>query len=194
MAAFFSASVRAPITGTVLILEMTGSFQHLMVLAIASAIAYIVAELCGSQPIYEELMVRALKKKDNPALVSGTRDIVEIAVCSGSQLDNKQLRHIHWPPQTVVVDVKRGQEELIPENDLQLHSGDFVYVLTNTEHEQEGTRLRARDHQSRWFIRRLLTIAHKKAGIRQNVCFNYYAVVPGPPAAIYPTAKRPSAP
>jgi H+/Cl- antiporter ClcA len=141
MAAFFSASVRAPITGTVLILEMTGSFQHLMVLAIASAIAYIVAELCGSQPIYEELMVRALKKKDNPALVSGTRDIVEIAVCSGSQLDNKQLRHIHWPPQTVVVDVKRGQEELIPENDLQLHSGDFVYVLTNTEHEQEARAL-----------------------------------------------------
>jgi Trk K+ transport system NAD-binding subunit len=56
-------------------------------------------------------------------------------------LDNKQLRHIHWPPQTVVVDVKRGQEELIPENDLQLHSGDFVYVLTNTEHEQEARAL-----------------------------------------------------
>ena len=135
MAAFFSASVRAPITGTVLILEMTGSFQHLMVLAMGAAVAYVVAELCGSQPIYEELMVRALKNKGNPALVTGERNLVEVAVCSGSLLDNKQIRHIKWPPQSVVIDVKRGQEELIPTGELLMHSGDFVYVLTDTEHE-----------------------------------------------------------
>jgi H+/Cl- antiporter ClcA len=135
MAAFFSASVRAPITGTVLILEMTGSFQHLMVLAMGAAVAYVVAELCGSQPIYEELMVRALKNKGNPALVTGERNLVELAVCSGSLLDNKQIRHVKWPPQSVVIDVKRGEEELIPAGDLLIHSGDFVYVLTDTEHE-----------------------------------------------------------
>ena len=135
MAAFFSASVRAPITGTVLILEMTGSFQHLMVLAMGAAVAYVVAELCGSQPIYEELMVRALKNKGNPALVTGERNLVEVAVCSGSLLDNKQIRHIKWPPQSVVIDVKRGQEELIPTGELLMHSSDFVYVLTDTEHE-----------------------------------------------------------
>lgn len=137
MAAFFSASVRAPITGTVLILEMTGSFQHLMVLAMSAAVAYIVAELCNSKPIYEELMVRALKNKGNPSLVTGERNLVEVAVCSGSQLDNKQIRNIRWPRQSVIIDVKRGQEELIPSGDLQLHSGDFIYVLTSTEHEAE---------------------------------------------------------
>ena len=106
-----------------------------MVLARGAAVAYVVAELCGSQPIYEELMVRALKNKGNPALVTGERNLVELAVCSGSLLDNKQIRHVKWPPHSVVVDVKRGQEELIPAGDLLIHSGDFVYVLTDTEHE-----------------------------------------------------------
>ena len=66
MAAFFSASVRAPITGTVLISEMTGSFSHLMILGITSAIAYIVAQLCGSQPIYEALLLKNLQSHSTP--------------------------------------------------------------------------------------------------------------------------------
>ncbi len=143
MAAFFSSSVRAPITGTVLILEMTGSFQHLMVLAMAAAVAYIIAELCGSHPIYEELMIRALKNKHNPALVTHTRNLVEIPVFSGSQLDGRELCHVTWPPQTVVVDVKRGSEELIPSGELQLHGGDFVYVLTDTENTRAAVALGA---------------------------------------------------
>ena len=48
MAAFFSASVRAPITGIILIMEMTGSFQHMLVLSIASIVAFIAAELAAA--------------------------------------------------------------------------------------------------------------------------------------------------
>ena len=60
MAALFSSSVRAPITGTVLIMEMTSSYQQLLTLAIASMIAFAIAELCHSKPIYEELLNRML--------------------------------------------------------------------------------------------------------------------------------------
>lgn len=58
---FLSASVRAPITGIILIMEMTGSFQHMLVLSIASIVAFIAAELCRSKPIYEELLARGLQ-------------------------------------------------------------------------------------------------------------------------------------
>ena len=55
MAALFASSVRAPITGTVLIMEMTASYQQLLSLAIAAMVAFVIAELCHSKPIYEEL-------------------------------------------------------------------------------------------------------------------------------------------
>ncbi|MGL4374132.1 MAG: ClC family H(+)/Cl(-) exchange transporter, partial [Turicibacter sp.] len=52
MAGFFTAIVRAPITGAILITEMTGSFSHLLSLAVISLIAYTVAEFLRSEPIY----------------------------------------------------------------------------------------------------------------------------------------------
>lgn len=45
MAGYFTAIVRAPITGIILITEMTGSFTHLLSLSVVSIISYIVADL-----------------------------------------------------------------------------------------------------------------------------------------------------
>ena len=40
MAGYFTAIVRAPITGIILITEMTGSFSNLLSLSIVSIISY----------------------------------------------------------------------------------------------------------------------------------------------------------
>ena len=134
MAAFFSASVRAPITGTVLISEMTGSFYHLMILGMASAIAYIVAQLCGSQPIYEALLLKSLNSHSTPEpnTVRKERNIVEVPVSSGSLIENKKVQDIPWPGH-----VKRGSEQLIPDANTVIMAGDFLYVLTETEHAED---------------------------------------------------------
>ena len=139
MAAFFSASVRAPITGTVLICEMTGSFYHLMILGMASAIAYIVAQLCGSEPIYEALLMRSLKSHSTPEpnTVKRERNIIEVPVSSGSQIENKKVQEIPWPAHALLVDVKRGSEQLIPDGNTVIRAGDFLYVLTETENAEE---------------------------------------------------------
>lgn len=139
MAAFFSASVRAPITGTVLICEMTGSFYHLMILGMASAIAYIVAQLCGSQPIYEALLLRSLNNHSTPEpnTVKRERNIIEVPVSSGSQIENKKVQDIPWPEHTLLVDVKRGSEQLIPDGHTVIRAGDFLYVLAETENAEE---------------------------------------------------------
>ncbi|MBR4908064.1 MAG: ClC family H(+)/Cl(-) exchange transporter [Acidaminococcaceae bacterium] len=139
MAAFFSASVRAPITGTVLICEMTGSFYHLMILGMASAIAYIVAQLCGSEPIYEALLMRSLNSHSTPEpnTVKKERNIIEVPVSSGSQIENKKVQEIPWPEHALLVDVKRGSEQLIPDGHTVIRAGDFLYVLTETENAEE---------------------------------------------------------
>lgn len=57
MAAHFVAIVRAPLTGIFLILEMTGgSIDYLLPVALVTFIAYFIAELCQSDPIYESLL------------------------------------------------------------------------------------------------------------------------------------------
>ena len=139
MAAFFSSSVRAPITGTVLISEMTGSFYHLMILGMASAIAYIVAQLCGSQPIYEALLLKSLHSHSTPEpnTVKKERNIIEVPVSSGSQIENKKVKDIPWPDHTLLVDVKRGSEQLIPDANTVIRAGDFLYVLAETENAEE---------------------------------------------------------
>ena len=60
-AAIFTASVRVPLTGIVLLLEMTGANRQIFALAIAAAAAYLVATALRSLPIYEALGARAVR-------------------------------------------------------------------------------------------------------------------------------------
>lgn len=62
MAAYFSSVVKSPVTGSILILEMTGSFQHMLALLVVSLTAYVISDLTGGRPVYDELLDRALGK------------------------------------------------------------------------------------------------------------------------------------
>jgi CIC family chloride channel protein len=59
MAAFLTASVRAPITGLILATEMTGTVNLLPPMLGACAIAMIVATVLRSEPIYDQLTERS---------------------------------------------------------------------------------------------------------------------------------------
>jgi len=65
MAALFSASVRAPLTGIVLTVEMTGRADLTLALLGASLVAMVVAILLKSEPIYETLKRRMLVREAN---------------------------------------------------------------------------------------------------------------------------------
>lgn len=62
MAGFFTAIVRAPMTGIILLFEMSGSVSQFLSLTIVSVTAYVVATLLRSEPIYDSLLERILKK------------------------------------------------------------------------------------------------------------------------------------
>jgi len=59
MSAFFAATVRAPVTGVVLVVEMTATTSVLVPMLAATAAAVLVAELLRSPPIYDSLRERA---------------------------------------------------------------------------------------------------------------------------------------
>jgi CIC family chloride channel protein len=58
MAACFTAIIRSPLTGVVLLLEMTGSWTLILPMMAASVTAYAVPELFGNPPIYDSLRRR----------------------------------------------------------------------------------------------------------------------------------------
>ncbi|TPG34967.1 ClC family H(+)/Cl(-) exchange transporter [Mycolicibacterium hodleri] len=58
MAAFFGATVRAPLTGIVIVVEMTATTSVLVPMLAATAAAVLAAELLRSPPIYDSLRER----------------------------------------------------------------------------------------------------------------------------------------
>lgn len=61
MGALFAATVRAPITGILLVIEMTNNYYLILPLIITCLGAVIIAQMLGGQPIYSQLLRRTLK-------------------------------------------------------------------------------------------------------------------------------------
>jgi chloride channel protein, CIC family len=67
MAAFFTASVHAPVTGLILATEMTGNTNQLPPMLGACAIAMLIAVALRSEPIYDRLTHRAVQNAERDA-------------------------------------------------------------------------------------------------------------------------------
>jgi CIC family chloride channel protein len=63
MAAFFTAVVRAPVTGIILVIELTANFTQLMPMLWACFAAMVVPTLFGNRPIYESLSKPAVQEE-----------------------------------------------------------------------------------------------------------------------------------
>lgn len=133
MAGYFTAIVRAPITGSILITEMTGSFSHLLSLSLISLVAYATADLLKSEPIYESLLERLLKNNGTYEFGehSNNKVILEVPVCLDSEIDGKEIKEIKLPNHCLLVCVQRGAKELIPNGNTMLRSGDYLNVLVD---------------------------------------------------------------
>ncbi|MGQ3889020.1 H(+)/Cl(-) exchange transporter ClcA [Legionella sp. CNM-1927-20] len=63
MGALFSAAVRAPITGIVLIVEMTQNYSLILPLMVTCLTSTTIVQLANNPPIYTQLLERTLKKQ-----------------------------------------------------------------------------------------------------------------------------------
>ena len=121
-------------------MEMTASYEHLLVLCTASLVALVVAQVCGGQPIYEALLQRILAAHRPEILASERRHLLELTVASGSAVDGKYVGRIAWPSHVVLVDIKRSSGDVLPGMDIRLQAGDYLYVLTDSVESAEAVR------------------------------------------------------
>ena len=132
MAGYFTAIVRAPLTGIILIFEMTGSVNQMLSLALVSIMAYIVATLMRSEPIYESLLRNLLKKRGEKVLERrGEKVLTECTVMLGSCAAGRRIREVEWPERCLLVSVRRGEEEIIPRGSTKIQTGDCLAFLTD---------------------------------------------------------------
>lgn len=130
MAGIFTAIVRAPITGIILIAEMSGTLSHLLPLAAVSIVSYLVANMMHCEPIYESLLQRLLTKNGvNNDGLSGEKRLVETVVEVGSQVCDKTIGEITWPKRCLLISIKRNGKEIIPKGNTTLKCGDQLMVL-----------------------------------------------------------------
>jgi CIC family chloride channel protein len=61
MGGLFSATIRAPLVGIVLVVELTGGYELILPLMVTCVTAHVVAEWLGGRPIYEVLLERGLR-------------------------------------------------------------------------------------------------------------------------------------
>lgn len=139
MAGYFAAIVRAPLTGIILIFEMTGSLDQMLSLSIVSITAYITATLIKSKPIYESLLERLLCRRCESIYdgeeIKGEKILMADVVQHGSLVEGKTVGEIRWPEKCLLVAVKRGSEEIIPRGSTKLYSGDIIITMADNKNE-----------------------------------------------------------
>jgi chloride channel protein, CIC family len=128
MAAYFAAIVRAPLTGIVLIVEMTENYQQMLVLLVACLAAYAVADALGDRPIYEALLERDLQRGQEETHLEETL-LLDISVETGAPLDGRFVRELRLPPGCLLITVRRGTEEFVPHGGTQIRAGDRITAV-----------------------------------------------------------------
>lgn len=134
MAGHFAAIVKAPITGIILISEMTGSLEHLLALSIVVLVAQVTSDLLNSKPIYESLLDRVLEKGvDKYEGAPNKKTLLEVVVPMGSDIEGKKIKDVKWPKNCLVVAITRGHSEIIPKGKTEIIGGDYLTVMTDQE-------------------------------------------------------------
>lgn len=129
MSGILASVVRTPILAVVLVTEMTGSFNHLLALAIVVIISYSVAELLNNPPIYDSLFenqLKAFKLEDDK---KEKFSIYEYTISQRSDCIDTKILDINFPEHLIIIKIERNGLEFIPEASDIILAGDRLTIL-----------------------------------------------------------------
>ncbi len=139
MAGFFTAIVRAPLTGIVLLLEMTGSFTQLLPFSIVCILAYITAYILRSEPIYESLLQNLLQKFKNQTAgsdnLNSKKTLFEVITKQNSAVIGKTIKELSLPPDNLIISIRRHDTDIIPRGDTVIQTMDTLLIISDTAQE-----------------------------------------------------------
>lgn len=141
MAAFLAGSVRAPLTGVVLIVEMTGEYNLLYALLICAFVADLVAEALRDEPIYDALMERDLRLSGAEIRPDEEPILIELLVEPNSSMDGRRVKDLRLPSGAILSTLERGSRHIVPGGSTMLRGGDTVSVLIEGDKPELSLRI-----------------------------------------------------
>ena len=121
MAAYFTAIVRAPLTGIMLIVEMTGNYSQMLPLLVSCFGAYAVAEFLKDLPIYEALLERDIVQGGD---ISPFKEpaVFEFIIEDGARFTGHEVRSLGLPSGCILVRCVDGKREWVPKANTRLEA------------------------------------------------------------------------
>lgn len=125
MSACFISVVRTPLTGFILISEMTGHYDVFFATLIVGVFTYYITELIGVVPMNKKLydfMINENASKYPP------RTTMDLQVNSNSYLEGKDHNTLKLPNGCVVLDVYRNNEKIDFNSNITLEKNDQIVL------------------------------------------------------------------
>lgn len=138
MCAFIGGTLRAPLTASVLFLELTGQYTNLLFVAVVVFLVSFITEMLNLKPFYDialEKMEHAQNKGRTPTIACFKMKISEHAFVVG-----KAVRDIMWPSSSVVIGITRADEkrqDMDNDGEKKLYGGDTIVVRAKFFDEAE---------------------------------------------------------
>ena len=128
MAGLFSGIVRAPLTGILLVVEMSGSLTQLFGLATAAFFSSLTADFLHIKPVYEKLLEDMIPpEKNQPA--PDELSTLELTISYRSPFAGHTLNEFKLPENCLIISITRSGKQIIPHGNTQIHGGDFITLL-----------------------------------------------------------------
>lgn len=135
MATFFSATVKAPITAIVMVVEFTWNFTFLLPVSLGVAVGYLVGTMLKTEPIYERMLHRFVEEYQSEHPMK--QEKFTFTVGKGSLVDGYAIREISFPGNVNVISVRRGEIEFFTTGATVLLGGDEIKIETLTDDREE---------------------------------------------------------
>ena len=135
MATFFTTVVKSPITGIVMVVELTWNFTFLLPVILGVAVGYLTGTLFRTEPIYDKLLDDMLEEAHRTHPVE--EFIIKVRVTDMGHAAGRALRDVLWPGGALIVKILRGDEEISPDGNTHIKEGDILVVKSKTAEKED---------------------------------------------------------
>ena len=90
-----------------------------------------------SKPVYDSLLENQLKGRgiEGYSGDDSRKIVINAVVHYGSFMAGRLVKDISWPSNTLVLSIKRGEEEILPTGNTEIRSGDYLVIVTDFNKE-----------------------------------------------------------
>jgi len=129
MCAFIGGTLRAPLTASVLFLELSGQFTGLFYVAVVVFVVSLLTELFGQTPFYDKALEEMTEAHHHGKQMKISR--FTLLVSPGDFVVGKSVRDIMWPHTSVIESISHAGSHVLEEMDdgeQRLYAGDRVTI------------------------------------------------------------------